>query len=419
MKTYKLAYGNEYITFQLPEAIHQDLLAPNYSAGNPDPNREVIRALRHPLGNINLANLHGVKSVAIAINDKTRPVPNDILLPPLLAELHKSGLSPEAISLVIASGTHIPMVSSEYPLILPKEIIEKYPVYSHNCDDLDLVELGVTSRGTPVLANKIFMEADLRIVTGNIEPHHFMGFSGGVKSAAVGLAGRKTINQNHALLPHPSSKSGHYFDNPMRIEVEEIGKRMTVHYALNAILNNDKEIIKVLAGDPIQVMETGIPLVRSLCQVSVDGVYDLVIASAGGYPKDINLYQSQKALTHASMITRDGGTVILLAACAEKIGSEGYRKFMDGLTSFTEVFNKFNQHGFEVGPHKAFLVARDASRVNIKLLSTIDPSTVNKLLLTPINDFNATLDQAIKNNSDSMRIAILPIATITIPEIQN
>jgi len=245
-----------------------------------------------------------------------------------------------------------------------------------------------------------------------------MGFSGGVKTASIGLAGRRTINQNHALLPHPKAKTGHYLDNPMRMEVEEIGQRMGVQFALNAILNDRKEIINVLFGDPTLVMENGIPLVKSLCQVPVKGTYDLVIASAGGYPKDINLYQSQKALTHASLITKDGGTVILLAACSEGIGSKGYEKFMDGVTSFQEVFRKFNDQGFEVGPHKAFLVARDASRLNIQLLSIMDPDLVREFLLSPIVDLKMKLSKAISELPPSGRVAIMPNATITIPVIE-
>jgi nickel-dependent lactate racemase len=310
------------------------------------------------------------------------------------------------------------MLMSEFPDILPDEIIRRYAISAHDADSKDLVNLGETSRGTAILANRRFMEADYRIVVANIEPHHFMGFSGGAKSAAIGLAGRKTINQNHALLSHPLAKTGHFVDNPMRQEVEEIGQRMDIQFALNAILNNNKEIVRVLAGQPLAVIEAGVPIARSICQVRVDHLYDMVIASAGGHPKDINLYQSQKALTHAALLTRDNGIIILLAECPDGPGSSGYEKFMDGITSFDQVFKRFSQQGFAVGPHKAFLVARDASRVRIRLYSSMKPQTTNRLLLTPVTDVNQAINQALDDLAGSPRVALMPIAAITIPMLQ-
>ena len=184
----------------------------------------------------------------------------------------------------------------------------------------DLVQW-VKKRGTPVWVNRRFVEADLRIVVGNIEPHQFQGFSGGVKSAAIGLAGRETVNHNHAMMTDPLAQLGRYDDNPARQDVEEIGRLIGIHVVLNAILNEKKKIMHVVAGEPAAVMEIGIPLSRKVCQVAIAAPFNLVIASPGGHPKDINVYQTQKALAHANLITRDGGMVILAAACPEGSGS--------------------------------------------------------------------------------------------------
>jgi lactate racemase len=419
MPDFILSYGTGYEKISIPEPFIPDWIAPSDILAAPNPLEEVTHALMNPLGKSDLSSFAGLKSVAIAVNDKTRPVPHHLLLPPLLRRLEEIGFSPPTISLIIATGTHLPMPPSEFSKILPPEIIARYPIFSHDADAADLVDLGVSSRGTPIFVNRRFMDADVRIVLGNIEPHHFMGFSGGVKTAAVGLAGRSTINSNHALLPHPLAKTGHYADNPMRQEVEEIGKRIGVHFALNAVMNNNKEIVKVIAGDPVAVMELGIHLARSICQVSVNHTYDLVIASAGGHPKDINLYQSQKALTHAALLAKDKGIVILLAACPEGAGSSGYEKFMEGITSFPEVFERFKSQGFEVGPHKAFLVARDASRVNVYLYSSMLPTQVKKLLLNPVVNLQYTIQEILKSLPSSARIALLPIATITIPVMES
>lgn len=416
---YLLSYGASKVEVALSVQLAADVIAPKIVPAAENPLDAVYQAIDTPLGKIRLEDFRQAKSVVIAINDKTRPVPHEDLLPPLLDRLESLGIPPERITLMVATGTHLPMPPSEFPWILPQTMIDRYPVISHDCDATDLVDLGKTSRGTPVLVNRRYMDADVRMVVGNIEPHHFMGFSGGVKTASIGLGGRTTINQNHALLSHPLARAGHYDDNPMRQEVEEIGRLIGVHFAVNAILNTEKQIVEVLAGDPVAVIEAGIPVARSLCQVSIAHTYDLVIASAGGYPKDINFYQSQKALTHASMVARDGGVVILLAACQEGIGSTGYTRFMEGLTSFAQVFEKFKHQGFVVGPHKAFQVARDASRVNILLVSQIDPEAVRRLLLTPFSNIQDALAYAAGLLPENPQIAIMPIAVITIPILAN
>jgi nickel-dependent lactate racemase len=275
----------------------------------------------------------------------------------------------------------------------------------------------MTVRGTPVWINRRFVEADLRIVVGNIEPHQFQGFSGGVKSAAIGLAGRETINHNHAMMTDARSKLGQYEGNPARQDVEEIGQAIGVHYALNAILNGQKQIVHALAGEPQSVMEMGIPLSRSVCQVAVNAPFDLVIASPGGHPKDINVYQSQKALAHASLVTRNGGVVILVAACPEGAGSRGYETWVAGMNSHEQVLARFEREGFCVGPHKAFQIGRDAARVQVFLVSDMAAESARALLLTPAGSIDEALALVLPDLPEGARVGIMPRATSTIPHL--
>lgn len=419
MTEYNIPYGKSMLTFTLPDHLRVDVIAPIRTPAAPDPVGLVKHALNHPSGGKMLHDFSGARRAAIAINDKTRPVPHQHLLPPLLAALEEIGLPPEQIILVIATGTHPPMQETEFSSVVPPEIMRRYPVICHDADDSTTLSYrGDTSRGTPVWVNSEYLKADLRLVVGNIEPHQFQGFSGGVKSAAIGLAGRKTINHNHAMMTDPFSTLGEFERNPARQDVEEIGAIIGVHFALNAVLNDHKEIVHVLAGDPGAVMANGIPLARQICQVRVSQLYDLVIASPGGHPKDINLYQAQKGLAHACLIAAPGASVILAAACPEGTGSRGYETWMQGMHNHAQVLADFAKQGFRVGPHKAYQISRDASRVHLSFLSEMEPAFAEHLLLNPISQLQPALDAAVKTLQAGARIAIMPIASATIPFIQ-
>jgi nickel-dependent lactate racemase len=259
------------------------------------------------------------------------------------------------------------------------------------------------------------LTADLRVVVGNVEPHQFQGFSGGVKSAAIGLAGYETIQHNHSLMTDRRAQLGRYADNPARQDVEEIGKAIGVHLALNAVLNGQKQIVQAVAGEPQTVMEAAMALSRQVSQVAVAAPYDLVIASAGGSPKDINLYQAQKALAHASVVTRDGGSVILAAACPAGVGSERYERWMAGMRSHRQVIERFEEEGFAIGSHKAYQIARDAIRLHVWLLSDLDPDRVRRLLLTPATSLDEAVAQVLPTLPAAGRVGIMPQASATIP----
>ena len=420
MTRYEIPYGSGKLTFELPLNYSVDWIEPEYVSPAPAPLEVVREALARPVDGRPIGSFGSIHSVAIAVNDKTRPVPHQHLLPPLMDEIRAAGITDDGVRFLIATGTHLPMPESEFPLILPQEIIRRYEIISHNCDDEDnLVPQAKTSRGTPVFVNRYFAEADLRIVVGNIEPHHFAGFSGGAKTAAIGLTSRKTINHNHAMLADPGSQIAEYDRNPLRQDIEEIGDVIDIHFALNAVLNGDKKIVKAVSGSPRQVMKAGIPISQAFCQIPGTGRYDLVIASVGGSPKDINFYQSQKALSHASLFTRDGGVIILVAACPEGSGSESYERFMTGVTSPKAVIEKFSREGFRVGPHKAFQVAREAARVHIILVSEMPASQVEGLLMTPALSIETALSQGFHLLStvdpEQRRVAVLPRATNTVP----
>ncbi|MBC7225277.1 MAG: nickel-dependent lactate racemase, partial [Anaerolineae bacterium] len=385
--------------------------------GAVDPLRTVEEALAAPMA-FRWEDWAGVRKVAVAVNDKTRPVPHDVLLPPLLRRLEGLGVPPERITLFIANGTHAPMTPDEYDKVLPPGVLGRYPVMSHDSDRMeDLLYLGETRRGTPVWVNRAYAEADLRVVVGNIEPHQFAGFSGGVKTVVVGLGARQGIDKNHALMMQPGAEMGRYQGNPLREDIEEAGERIGVHLALNAIINTHGEVVQVLAGAPRAVMEAGVPISQEICMLAVPQAYDLVISSAGGYPKDINLYQSQKGLRHAVQVVRDGGVLILVSACVEGTGSRSWEAFMEGITSVDEALERFAREPFRVGPHKAFLIAQDLRRATVYLVSELDPGLARRLLFRPAPSVQAALDEVLPSLPEGARVAILPKATSTVPRV--
>ncbi len=416
----KLPYGKRQLEAELPGGYSVEFVMPRPQAAAEDPAALVRQAVYNPLGDVKPPRTG--QSVAIAINDKTRPVPHEHLLPPVLQGLRHAGVRAEDVLFIIATGTHPRMAESEYESILLSDILASYRVICHDAHDhAHLTRLGETARGTPVHINRAYMAADYRIVIGNIEPHQFQGFSGGVKSAAIGLAGAETINRNHAMMRDDKARLGEFDANPARQDVEDIGRMIGVHFAVNALLNRERAIVKCFAGAPSSVMRAAIPQARALYEAVVEAPFDLMIASPGGHPKDINIYQAQKGLAHAAAVTREGGILILCAACPEGSGSAAYESWMMNppMRSHEAVIERFEREGFRVGRHKAFQISRDASRIHTMLVSELDDDFARTLLLNPQPDLQTAIDLALDRLPSDARIGVMPAANATMAALSS
>ncbi len=415
----RLPYGSGWQEVRLPAAWRSESLLPPKHRALKDVAAAIRGALARPKGAAPLRETQA-KSAAIAINDNTRPTPHAELLPPLLAELEKSGIAPENIHLFIAGGTHRAMTSAEIAAMLPPAIIARYRIHTHDGDDASQLRyLGKTRRGTPIHTNAAYLAAELRLVVGILAPHQFMGFGGGVKGAAIGLAGKATIHHNHALMLAEGAEMGRFSGNPAREDIEEIGARIGIHFALDITLNNHRQITGVHAGAPAALMRAALPELKAHFATHTAAPFDLMLVSPGGYPKDINLYQAQKGLYHAARVTKDGGALVLCAACRDGSGSQAYEDWLAAQkpTSQQVVLAQFQQQPFRVGPHKAFQIARETTRLRVIFVTEMPSALCQLGLLETAPSLGAAIEALRPQLPESPRVGVMPLANDTIAQI--
>lgn len=344
-----LAYGRTGLTVELPDKT--DVVSSRFVPGLADEAAALRQALRQPIGSAPLADkVKPGDKVVIAHSDITRATPNERLLPVLLAELEEAGVAHQDITLLNALGTHRQQTEAELRMMLGDEIVDHYRCLQHNAyDEANLVSLGQTSFGNPVRINRTFMEADVRILTGFIEPHFFAGFSGGPKGVLPALAGAESVLTNHGrdMIAHPKSTWGVIEGNPIWEEMREVALRTNPTFLLNVTLNTRREITGVFAGDMLAAHAAGCAFVRDKAMAAVDQPYDIVITTNSGYPLDQNLYQAVKGMSAANQVVREGGAIIIAAACADGLPDHGrYAALLAEAGSPQGVLDMLAQPGF-------------------------------------------------------------------------
>lgn len=407
----KIPYGKSHIEWNPPDEIIPVLLQLKAIPVAKDQAKEVRSAIDNPIESKKLDNFKGIKTVAIAIADLTRTVPHKIILSQIMEKLKKMGINPKDILLIVGTGLHRVSTEDEWEELVGQEVLDKVKIISHNAKDPEMiVNLGVTSRGTPVDINKHYVEADLKIVVGMIEPHQFEGYTGGAKGLAIGLGGEKLITANHSMLTDKNACLGKLKGNSARKDVDEIGRIVGIDFIVNVVLNDNKEILKTFAGHFIKAHREGVKEARKLNEVSVSGEMDIVITSPGGYPKDLNVYQAQKALATAALIVKKGGVLILIAECREGVGD---KKFINALTEgviIKKVIDDFSKREFEIGVHKAYLWCRSLGKAHTIIVSDkINKVTAENLFVEKCS----TLDEAFESARRKLGIKFPKVAIIT------
>jgi len=326
----RFAFGKHGIKVTVPDGIHCEVVRSRAASALADVNGALEAALDRPIGCEPLAQLAaGKRTAAIAVCDITRPAPNRITLPPLLKRLHAAGILPERVTILIATGLHRAATDEELNVIVGPEIAAKYRVANHDARDFGAHRaLGTTRRGTPVYIDERFMAADLHITLGFVEPHLMLGFSGGRKLVAPGVAAQETIKVIHSprFVREPLATEGSITGNVLHDELVEIAGMARHDFILDVTLTQERQISGVFAGDPVKAHAAAVKFFESNSITALDGMADAAITSAAGYPLDLTFYQCLKGLTAASHIVKPGGRILLVSECAEGIGSTEYAR---------------------------------------------------------------------------------------------
>ncbi|HEX3032460.1 MAG TPA: nickel-dependent lactate racemase, partial [Bacillota bacterium] len=356
--------------------------------------------------------------VAIVVNDITRPTPYDLMLPPLLEELREAGLKADQITLVVATGSHRAHTPEENRRSFGTEVAENYRIISHDCNAPDLVAVGKLGDGTELIINKEVAQADMVITTGLITLHYIAGFSGGRKSILPGVAARHLIQQSHAMMVDPRARTGNYPDNPVHLRMLEAARLAGVDFILNVVTNEQKQIVEVVAGEVEQAWLKGVEVCARLNMLNLKEPADVAIACAGGAPKDINLYQAQKAMDAAAAAVRPGGTIILVAKCPEGLGEHTFERWLDEATCLQDIFDHFDR-GFELGGHKAFAIAQVLRDKEVVLVSDLGREVTAKLYMTYAPDLEWAIHYVNRKHGTQYSCYVMPQAGMIFPEVLN
>ena len=413
-----LAYGQSQLAVELPDGI-TTVIEPSHNPGLPNEKAAVLKALEAPIAARPLRDwIKPGNKICIAFTDLTRATPNERIIPWLLE--HLSDIPREQITLLNQLGTHRPNTQAELEKLLTPEVVRNYRVINHEPENHSVLkQFGTTHDGTPALIHRELVEADVRIVTGFIEPHFFAGFSGGPKGIMPGCAGLETVMSNHDArnIGDPKAAFGITIGNPIWEEIREIALRIGPSFLLNVTLNEHKDITGVFAGDLIEAHRTGYEFVRRSAMQKVKSPFEIVVTTNSGYPLDLNLYQGVKGMSAAARVVQEGGTIILACECREGVpaGSPLDKILRDSSTP-EEMLVRLTTAGF-VRPEQwqAQIQALIQRRAKVLVHSSLPEEVIKAAHLIPCQNISATVRNLLLQYGPDARVAVLPQGPLTIP----
>lgn len=410
-------YAKEKIAVNIPDQNYMGTLVPNHVELDLTGEEEVVRSLQNPIGTPRLKDMvkKGQK-IAIITSDITRPMPSYKVIPHVLDELHEAGIPNEDITVVFALGSHGGHSEERMRHMVGDKVFET--VRCIDSDMNDTKHLGTTSRGTPVDIFTPVAEADFKICMGNIEYHYFAGYSGGAKAIMPGVSTRDAIQNNHSAMVRPEACAGRLEGNPVREDIEESGAILGIDFIVNVVLNEKKEIIKCFSGDKIKAHREGCKFLDSFYAIELEKKADIILVSAGGFPKDINMYQAQKALDNAKHAIKDGGIIIWIAECSEGLGEKHFEDWMTGHEKSSDMIDHIKRD-FVLGGHKAAAIMMVLQKARIILVSGLEPDFVKSVFLEPCDSIEKALNIALNDLGPDAKVLAMPYGGSTLPRIKN
>jgi len=427
VKTFKMKYGREEIDIRIPENNFLGLIE---SKGMPDGKSEdetIIEALANPIGSQRLSALvKPGETVCIIISDITRAwQKTDIYLPYIVDELSEAGITDEDITFLCATGSHRCQTKEEHETLLGEKLAKRFQVIDHDCRaDDSLVRLGTTSFGTPVIINKAALDSDHIVLTGAVVFHDLAGWGGGKKSILPGISAYESIMANHKLSLNPIwgegtnflVRCGNVINNPVHLDMLEAAAFVRPTFLFNVIIDEKGNIGKAVAGDYIKAHEAGQQMVDEADGIPLKERADIVVASAGGFPKDIDLYQASKALINAKQAAKNGGIIILLAQCIEGFGGDEVQQMLE---EFNDNYSREEnlRKSFSIAKYTGYLIAEIAEDYNVILVSSLDPKLLKNANIKAAANVDTALIIALQQIGLSAKVYFMPYGANTLPRL--
>ena len=411
----EFGFGTSTQVVEVPEKNLMGVLHANSVETDLTGEAEVRRALEAPIGSPRLREIvKPGEKIAVVTSDITRPMPTYKVMPALLDELYAGGVRPEDITLVFALGSHRHHTDEERRKLAGERAWAE--IKCVDCESGDCVHMGTTKAGTPVDVTRVVAEADRRICLGNIEYHYFAGYSGGAKAIMPGVSTRDAIQSNHSMMVRPEACAGALETNPLRMDIEEAGAICGIDFIVNVVLSEHKEILRAVAGDSVKAHRAGCAFLDTLYLKELPHGADIVLVSQGGAPKDMNLYQTQKALDNARHAVNKGGIIILIGSCKEGLGEKVFEEWMTKSPSPASMIERIGRD-FQLGGHKAAAIAMTLEKAEVWLVLDMEPEFVRSIFLNPQPSVQTALDRAFEKLGPDASVLAMPFGGSTLPRI--
>ncbi|MBF4695020.1 nickel-dependent lactate racemase [Fusibacter sp. Q10-2] len=413
---FEFKFSKETVSFEIPEKNFYKELKPNKVEIGLTEQDEVKRSLKEPIASPRLKEIvKPGEKIFIITSDITRPMPSYKVLPCVLDEMKEAGVKEEDITVVLALGSHRSHTEAEKKTLVG-EAVYNSKIKIIDSDMAQCINLGTCKNGTPVDIFEPVAKADRIICLGNVEYHYFAGYSGGAKALMPGVSSHAAIQANHSNMVKPEARTGNLETNPVRQDIDQITEFIKIDFIVNVVLNAKKEIIKAVSGHWKEAHREGCRFLDTMYGIEIEAPADIVVVTPGGFPKDINLYQSQKSLDNSKHAVKEGGVIVMLASAKEGFGEKTFEDWMRNKSPM-EMIEEIKCN-FKLGGHKAAAIASVIQKSDIYFVSDLDDELVRSINFIPFKTAQEAIDKALEKQGENAKILLMPAGGSTLPIVK-